>query len=393
MRKLKETKGITLIALVITIIVLLILAAVSIATLTGENGILTKAKTAKEETNEATAREKIQVAVMGSFDKNGKLDINELKDNLKKEGITNFEDVNEFPLKVKVDDYEISIIENGKITVEENKNPSETEKNIVSASDIANSNDKKTYYGATVTGYTCDNGEGVNAWKIFYADNNNIYLIADDYIHYDYCPSSVNQNISIKNNNNYYLSMENVMKDYNGSEDITNIRIQNLNSRYFNYLRTNSQTSTNENMKKVAYMTDTSVWKVFAGQKAEYAIGGPTIEMLFSSYNQKYGTTYETQVTNNNGYSIRKTSDDNWSEKLDNMFNTDDNLYVSSKEAYAMWIASPSNFNNQYVMQASMNGTVDYMFYHSDFYGFRPLVCLKSGIQLQENEDGTYSIQ
>ena len=37
-------KGITLIALVITIIVLLILAAVSIATLTGENGILIRAR-------------------------------------------------------------------------------------------------------------------------------------------------------------------------------------------------------------------------------------------------------------------------------------------------------------------------------------------------------------
>ena len=41
--KLNSNKGITLIALVITIIVLLILAAVSIATLTGENGILTQA--------------------------------------------------------------------------------------------------------------------------------------------------------------------------------------------------------------------------------------------------------------------------------------------------------------------------------------------------------------
>ena len=37
-RILKENKGITLIALVITIIVLLILAGVTIATLTGENG-------------------------------------------------------------------------------------------------------------------------------------------------------------------------------------------------------------------------------------------------------------------------------------------------------------------------------------------------------------------
>ena len=36
--KFKKTNGITLIALVITIVVLLILAGVSIATLTGENG-------------------------------------------------------------------------------------------------------------------------------------------------------------------------------------------------------------------------------------------------------------------------------------------------------------------------------------------------------------------
>ncbi len=40
----KKQKGITLIALVITIIVLLILAGISIATLTGENGILRKGK-------------------------------------------------------------------------------------------------------------------------------------------------------------------------------------------------------------------------------------------------------------------------------------------------------------------------------------------------------------
>ena len=52
MKKTKQN-GITLIALVITIIVLLILAGVSIATLTGENGILTRANEAKTETEEA----------------------------------------------------------------------------------------------------------------------------------------------------------------------------------------------------------------------------------------------------------------------------------------------------------------------------------------------------
>ena len=38
----KDIRGITLIALVITIIVLLILAGVAIATITGENGLLRK---------------------------------------------------------------------------------------------------------------------------------------------------------------------------------------------------------------------------------------------------------------------------------------------------------------------------------------------------------------
>ena len=59
----REERGITLIALVITIIVLLILAGVSIAMLTGENGILTQAQNAKNKTEEAEEKEKIQLAI------------------------------------------------------------------------------------------------------------------------------------------------------------------------------------------------------------------------------------------------------------------------------------------------------------------------------------------
>ena len=51
-------KGITLIALVITIIVLLILAGVSIAMLTGQNGILTQAQNSKTVTENKSAEEK-----------------------------------------------------------------------------------------------------------------------------------------------------------------------------------------------------------------------------------------------------------------------------------------------------------------------------------------------
>lgn len=59
----KQQKGVTLVALVITIIVLLILAGVSIAMLTGDNGILTKATDSKRETIIADAKEKVSMAM------------------------------------------------------------------------------------------------------------------------------------------------------------------------------------------------------------------------------------------------------------------------------------------------------------------------------------------
>lgn len=65
----RESKGITLIALVITIIVLLILAGVTIATLTGDNGILTKATEAKEQTELADEKEKVELSATGALTK------------------------------------------------------------------------------------------------------------------------------------------------------------------------------------------------------------------------------------------------------------------------------------------------------------------------------------
>ena len=62
----KKERGITLIALVITITVLLILAGVSIAMLTGDNGILTEASNAKIETVWGTIKEQIKLLQMES---------------------------------------------------------------------------------------------------------------------------------------------------------------------------------------------------------------------------------------------------------------------------------------------------------------------------------------
>ena len=62
----KSTKGITLIALVVTIIILLILAGVSIAMLTGNNGVLTQGNRAKEETTVGHEKEAAQMAYAGA---------------------------------------------------------------------------------------------------------------------------------------------------------------------------------------------------------------------------------------------------------------------------------------------------------------------------------------
>ena len=112
---LKERNGITLIALVITIIVLLILAGVVITTLTGDNGILGKAKTAKTTNDEEKAKEQIKIAVMGSYGKDGELNYDDLTKNLGQIGITELPDTASYPLEVTLDGVSATIEANGEV--------------------------------------------------------------------------------------------------------------------------------------------------------------------------------------------------------------------------------------------------------------------------------------
>ena len=115
-QKLKESKGITLIALVITIIVLLILAGVTIATLTGDNGILKKAGDAKTQTEQAKEDENLKIAIAGSYGTDGKLNLKDLKDNLTNQGIDYDKNNTGFPLEVIVNGEKKKIDANGNIT-------------------------------------------------------------------------------------------------------------------------------------------------------------------------------------------------------------------------------------------------------------------------------------
>ena len=65
MRTFEKDDGITLIAIVITIIVLMVLAGISM--LTGQNGILTRAAESKEKTEIASEREEIQMVISNTI--------------------------------------------------------------------------------------------------------------------------------------------------------------------------------------------------------------------------------------------------------------------------------------------------------------------------------------
>ncbi len=495
---LKEKKGITLIALVITIIVLLILAGVSIAMLTGQNGILTQAQNAKTTTANKSAEEKVKLAVMAARaqSEDASLDATKLKTEIE----DNYAGVAEltaggFPVNVTMDGKTFTVdsygnvelagskpqmteakivasangegtdvpddqaegtelyisfkasLENGTITsvtcdkgTVENKNGlyvmkitqngtyiftitgtgetgsvtstipvkvSKYETSILKASDIAAKTDKTKIYGATVTGYTLPSGTTTDVkWKIFYADNSNIYLIADNYAERANLPNSTNGKTATANKPNdgstscaraAYFS--NILGDYAGSSRITENKLKALNNDYFN---TKGYTSENSNMKSVAYMMDTTAWnsKFRDTSKAEYVVGGPTVELLFKSYNEKYKTAYESQAVessdkSNTGYQIRKTSSDSWSNYVNSMLTKSDSLYVITKEtdALAYWLASPSAYNPDRVMYVDSGGYVERDSYNIRTDGFRPLVCLKSDVTLEKVSDTEYAIQ
>ena len=113
--------GITLIALVITIIVLLILVGVTIATLTGDNGILTKAQNAKEKNAQKTVEEQIKLAVQASKINEGLvIDKDILEQELTNNGIEITKSENdELPWTVKKDGYVYTISKNGEVKEKE----------------------------------------------------------------------------------------------------------------------------------------------------------------------------------------------------------------------------------------------------------------------------------
>ena len=247
-------------------------------------------------------------------------------------------------------------------TITNNVISQKTKNGGILAGDLENE-DKSNLYGSDVIGYEV---QGVKDWKIFYAgtmpgeSEPHIYLISSDYIPYDVIPYSTNSsgittgNKPDKGNSSYPKAAEftSILNDYKGSTSITDDRIKGLNNSYFNAKR---YSSTYDNMKSVAYMLDTKAWSGFATNKAEYVIGGPTIELLFKSYNQKHGTNYVAEATSITGYKIGENGTAN--NYGFNLSNKTDPLYVvtSKLDAYAYWLASPCVLDDAIVFYVTYN--------------------------------------
>ena len=171
---LKQKSGITLIALVITIIVLLILAGISISMLSGDNSILQKATDAKIRSNENQIKEKIQLAELSArTDGKGNVTYSKLNEELTKEfgergtGY-NISDESESLWVITVDNVEYTVANSTSVT------PNTSQKLV----DIVTSED----YGKSIDYSVSVNGQTLNNWKVFLNDGNNVYIILANYL-------------------------------------------------------------------------------------------------------------------------------------------------------------------------------------------------------------------
>ena len=337
----KGEKGITLIALVITIIVLLILAGVSIATLTGDNGIINQASDAKIKTEISQWEERIETAIIAAEGKhrNTTIDdvIQELIDSdvisdanqVDKETGTITTNEPQYDIEGKLDDYIGS--KSTEITV-------------------ANYGDRVNYVSK---------GDSSLIWRIFYDDDNYVYLISSG--------KYGNTVSGIKLSD--YISLYS-----GGSSNIKDSFLQTLNQQWFNEL--GNTPSMNDNAKAVAYLMDQEVWDEYkdSNGNASYAIGGPTLELYMNSYNAAAianSREYRVEITDctTTGYIQNSSSFSLLPEYNNGIYNNGE---------YSYWaIASPSNYGSNSIFMVDGhyryidNYGIDY-----DYCGLRPVVII-----------------
>ena len=361
-------KGISLIVLVITIIVMIILAASVVISL-NNTGIINKASEAVDLTDEKQVQDLAALIWAEAYlDETRIASMEEVvKDALVEQGVTE-------------DKWNINVTETG-VTVT-NKNKAIGLGSLITAAD----------YG-TIVNYEAN---GVTDWQVFYEDeiNGYVYLIASEELAYDKMPTNLPRTT---------VTSETVTLTDNTIRTVGQIHwssippagtIQNASMWMANW----SDYTTNTNAKCVSYFLDETYWTAFKNTSASYAsyvlgaIGTPTAEMFVASWNDKRAATNDTTTYNKklslvtNGTIGYYTNDITTSEPAASnttyqSISTIDSLYIwSTASDTSIRLASPSAGGTNDLMLAYCSGSVTHYNYRDANYGVRPVVCLKSTI-------------
>ncbi len=425
-------KAITLIALIITIIVMLILVGVTInIALNGD--LFDIAKNASKKTQFDADKESLFSAVIGAVDDNVQVDFEKLTENLP-EGFTGNRE----------DGYTSK--SGNKFYVEKNGNIT-TEKPIEPIVPTVENYGDFVEYGVDL------NHDGIytNDWKVFYVDNGNdkypdndgkTFIIAADSVLGDECEAlteavgeskaNMTKNTSTGFEYCYYWesSSDAVYNCYDKhNEEIDNPRTSSkqqcshielfMAKDYYCSDHVGSDgTGGNANSRYASSLLCSQNWESFVkkDEGAEFAIGGPTIEMWVASWNQKHGDTDDTTKKlycsgtspNDYGYCIGTTENPtstliNSNEYLgENQEGTDDTLYFPSRTCSfysspevgdltccGYWLASPSAAGSVNMLKVTWSRAITYTswrYYGDRAYALRPVVCIGTGVKLVSEE-------
>ena len=224
---------------------------------------------------------------------------------------------------------------------------------------------------------------------MFYATTDRIYLIASDYVHYSKLTNAYKNGASCSNTSNYPYS-------YYWASGVTSLETTGRQDGIF--MATGyTLNGNNQNSKCVSVLLNTNNWTKFVDTNyADYAIGGPTLNMYIASWNAKGYTKLYTN-TNTNGYYVGTSANpETTNVYMKNTAGYEDTLYYPHQSVYSnchgYWLAAPSASSADNISYVSDNGLVFYAFHNVGLYGVRPLVSLKSGVTLQENSDGTVTL-
>ena len=434
--KTKEAKGITLIALVITIIVLLILAGVTIAALTGDNGILGKANEAKTTNDEEKAKEQIKIAVMGSYGKDGELNYDDLTKNLGQIGITELPKEASYPLEVTLDGVIAEIDENGEVNFTTSGGYTQTGDTITSpdgktmkvgdyvdydptleakASDLT--------YTSTADKTGADSDQEFNAttyksagygWRILGVSNGKIRLISEEFIGAGTYTDSNRTKYTLEGQKGYINGIEELNKisaifgHGKGAEKATSITVEDINAitGYNPTTAKYGEGNSYEYGNKVTYTRGEGTQNTFN----YYDKTNKTFKALTSGSTEitsTYYYYYAGEFGKNNGTDGTSAVDDiyNLNETYKMLFGYDkvgsDNgfrNFTNGKCEQKYWLASDYAYAEPYFVKwglryvndgyVNRNYLCDSGGYESSYssYGVRPVVSLKSDVSLEWNE-------